>query len=296
MKDYLVRATGAEGQFRVFAAVTTELVEEARARHDTWPVASAALGRTLTAGLLLGANLKGDDLVTLRVFGNGPLGGIVVTANAAGEVRGYVQEPHTDLPSAIEGKLPVGSAVGKGHLFITKDLGLKEPFTGSVELVSGEIGEDVAQYLLTSEQTPSAVSLGVLVGPDGRVKAAGGLLIQMLPEASENVLTTLERNLAVMPPVSSLVEQGLTPEEIIRRVAGDLPVNYLERNMLSFKCNCNRERVGDILAAMGKDEIQAILAEQDRVEVFCHFCGELYLYNSNDVKEILFGQINKLNA
>ncbi|MCL6561318.1 MAG: Hsp33 family molecular chaperone HslO, partial [Firmicutes bacterium] len=151
MSDYLVRGIGEEGQFRVFAAVTTDLVEEARRRHDTWPVATAALGRALTAGLLLGANLKGDDHLTLRIFGDGPLGAVIVTANAAGEVRGYVQEPHVDLPATHEGKLAVGTAVGKGFLHITKDMGLKDPFTGSVELVSGEIGEDVAQYLLTSE-------------------------------------------------------------------------------------------------------------------------------------------------
>ena len=178
MKDYLVRGIGEEGQFRVFAATTTDLVEEARRRHDTWPVASAALGRALTAGLLLGANLKGDDLLTLRILGDGPVGAILVTANASGEVRGYLQEPHVDLPCREDGKLPVGSAVGKGFLYITRDLGLKEPFTGSVELVSGEIGEDVAQYLLTSEQTPSAVALGVLVEWNLLMAAS---LITMLP-------------------------------------------------------------------------------------------------------------------
>jgi len=287
MEDYLVRGVGEEGQFRVFAAVTTGLVEEARRRHDTWPVASAALGRGLTAGLLLGANLKGDDLLTLRILGDGPLGAIVVTANAEGEVRGYVQEPHIDLPATPEGKLPVGAAVGRGFLYITKDLGLKEPFTGSVELVSGEIGEDVAQYLLTSEQTPSAVSLGVLVGPDASVRASGGLIIQLLPGASEKILSHLEKCLLEMPPVSSLVNLEMTPEEIVARAVNGLDIRYLEKNPVRFACKCSREKVGDILAAMGKKEIVKLLQEQGKAEVICHFCGERYIFEAPDLKAIL---------
>ncbi|MCG9968111.1 Hsp33 family molecular chaperone HslO [Pelotomaculum terephthalicicum JT] len=287
MKDYLVRGIGEDEQFRVFAAVTTCLVEEARHRHDTWPVASAALGRGLTAGLLLGANLKGDDILTLRILGDGPLGAILVTANAAGEVRGYVQEPHIDLPAARAGKLPVGAAVGKGFLHVTKDLGLREPFTGSVELVSGEIGEDVAQYLLTSEQTPSAVSLGVLVGPDASVRASGGLIIQLFPGASEKILSHLEKCLLEMPPVSSLVNLGMTPEEIVAKAVKGLHVQYLEKNPVRFACKCSREKVGDILAAMGKEEIEKLLREQGKVEVHCHFCGENYIYEALDLNKII---------
>lgn len=287
MKDYLVRGIGADGQFRVFAATTTELVEEARSRHDTWPVASAALGRALTAGLLLGANLKGDDILTLRVFGDGPLGAVVVTANAAGEVRGYVQEPHVDLPGQVAGKLPVGDAVGRGYLHITRDMGLKEPFTGSVELVSGEIGEDVARYLLTSEQTSSAVALGVLVGPDGRVKASGGIIIQMLPEAEEKVLLHLEKVLAELTPVSRLVDLGLGPEGIVAEAVGGLKVQYLEKTPVRFKCKCSRERVGDILAAMGKEEIIGLLKEQGKAEVRCHFCRDRYVFEGAELESIL---------
>ncbi|MDF9408606.1 Hsp33 family molecular chaperone HslO [Pelotomaculum isophthalicicum JI] len=283
MEDYLVRGIGEDGQFRVFAAVATNLVEEARRRHDTWPVASAALGRGLTAGLLLSANLKGDDLLTMRILGDGPLGAIIVTANAAGEVRGYVQEPHVDLPPAQEGKLPVGAAVGKGFLHVTRDLGLKEPFTGSVELVSGEIGEDVAQYLLTSEQTPSAVSLGVLVGPDAGVKASGGLIIQLFPGASEKILSHLKKCLLDMPPVSSLVNLGMTPEEIVSRAVNGLNVRYLEKNPVRFACKCSREKVGDILAAMGRKEIEKLLQEKGKVEVYCHFCGEEYIFDAPDL-------------
>lgn len=287
MSDYLVRGVGEGGQFRVFAAVTTELAEEARRRHDTWPVASAALGRTLTAGLLLGANLKGDDLLTLRIFGEGPLGAIIVTASAQGEVKGYVQEPHVDLAPEVEGKLPVGAAVGKGFLYVTKDLGLKEPFTGSIELGSGEIGEDVAQYLLTSEQNPSAVALGVLVAPDARVAASGGLIIQLFPGAEEGILTRLERSLGELPPVSSLVNRGLTPEEIVSKAVGGLPVQYLEKSPVGFKCTCSRDRIGGILMAMGKTEIEKILEEQGEAEVRCHFCGDFYTFNASDLIAIL---------
>lgn len=287
MEDYLVRGVGEEGYLRVFAAVTTNLVEEARRRHDTWPVASAALGRALTAGLLLGANLKGDDLLTLRIFGDGPAGAVVVAANAAGEVRGYIQEPHVDLPGTPEGKLPVGAAVGKGILHVTRDLGLKELFTGSVELVSGEIGEDVAHYLLTSEQTPSAVALGVLVGPEGSVRASGGLIIQLFPGAGEGVLTHLEKSLGGLPPVSSLVDRGMTPEEIAAEAVQGLNIRYLEKTPVRFKCNCSQEKVSDILAAMGKEEIERLLEERGRVEVRCHFCGARYVFDSSDLEWII---------
>ncbi|OPX84913.1 MAG: 33 kDa chaperonin [Pelotomaculum sp. PtaB.Bin104] len=287
MEDYLVRGVGVGGQFRVFAAVTTSLVEEARQRHDTWPVATAALGRVLTAGLLLGANLKGEDLLTLRVYGDGPLGAIIVSATAGGEVRGYVQEPHVDLPCERTGKLPVGEAVGKGLLHVTKDLGLKEPFTGSIELVSGEIGEDVAQYLLTSEQTPSAVSLGVLVGPDARVKAAGGLLLQLFPGAEEKLLTHLEQNITSMPPVSSLINSELSPEGLVARAVNGLDIHYLDKYPVRFVCKCTREKVGDILAAMGKEELEKPLAEQGQVEVRCHFCGEKYTFSGPDLQAIV---------
>lgn len=287
MDDYLVRGVGEDGQFRVFAATTTKLVEEARRRHDTWPVASAALGRALTAGLLLGANLKGEDLLTLRIFGDGPAGAVIVTANATGEVRGYIQEPHVDLPHTPAGKLPVGAAVGKGLLHITKDLGLKEPFTGSVELVSGEIGEDVAKYLLTSEQIPSAVALGVLVAPDGCVKASGGLILQLFPDAEKDILTRLEKSISELPPVSSLVDRGMTLEEVVSAAVGGLRVRYLEKTPLHFKCSCSREKVGDILAAMGKEELEKLLEEQGKAEVRCHFCGEQYVFDAPELKDIL---------
>ncbi|NLJ76504.1 MAG: Hsp33 family molecular chaperone HslO [Peptococcaceae bacterium] len=287
MSDYLVRGVGANKQFRVFAAITTALVEEARRRHDTWPVASAALGRTLTAGLLLGANLKGTDLLTLRILGDGPVGAIVVTAKASGEVKGYIQEPHVDLPSPAAGKLPVGDAVGQGFLYVTKDMGLKEPFTGNVELASGEIGEDVARYLLMSEQTPSAVALGVLVSPDCRVMASGGIIIQMLPNASEDVLAHIEESLEKMAPVSSLVSRGMTAEKIVASAVGGLEVRFLEKAPVRFKCGCSRERIKDILAALGREEIEKICREQEKAEVHCHFCGELYTFTGLELENII---------
>jgi molecular chaperone Hsp33 len=287
MNDYLVRGISADNQFRVFAAITTGLAEEARRRHDTWPVASAALGRALTAGILLGTNLKGDDLLTLRVYGDGPAGAIIVTANAVGEVRGYIQEPHVDLPCAAGGKLPVGEAVGKGFLYVSKDMGLKEPFTGSVELVSGEIAEDVASYLLKSEQIPAAVALGVLVAPDCTVKACGGIMIQLFPDADEKVLLHLEKSLGEMEPVSSLVERGMTAEEIITLAVGDLKVRFLEKTSLKFKCGCSRKRVKDILVAMGKDEIVKLHQEQGQAEVRCHFCGELYNFEAGELEMLI---------
>jgi molecular chaperone Hsp33 len=287
MDDYLVKGIGVNNQFRVFAAITTELVDEARRRHDTWPVASAALGRSLTAGLLLGANLKGNDLLTLRISGSGPTGAIIVTANAAGEVRGYIQEPHIDLPCTIEGKLPVGEAVGKGFLHVTKDMGLKEPFTGSIELVSGEIAEDVARYLLISEQIPAAVALGVLVAPDGSVKASGGVMIQLFPGADEKAMLHIEKSLSEMAPVSSLIDRGMTPEEILALAVGGLEVRCLEKTPLKFKCGCSRERVKDILVAMGKDEIIKLYQEQGQTEVRCHFCGELYNFDAGELETLI---------
>lgn len=288
MGDYLLRAVEKDQQFRVFAAVTTELVEEARRRHDTWPIATAALGRTLTGGLLMGANLKGDDdTLTIRILGDGPLGAILVSANARGEVRGYVQEPHVDLPRAIEGKLPVGAAVGKGMFHATRDLGLKEPFTGSVELVSGEIAEDFAFYLTKSEQTPSAVSLGVLVAPDGHVEASGGLWLQLFPGADETIISRLEENIQRLLPVSTLIHEGQSPEDIIKLVTGGLDVKLLERTPVRFACRCTRERVEEMLISLGPDEIRGIVEDQGKADVRCHFCGEEYVFGENDLNRLL---------
>ncbi|WP_373323060.1 Hsp33 family molecular chaperone HslO [Desulforamulus aquiferis] len=285
--DYLVRAVAKDGSFKIFSVLTTSTVEEARQRHNLWPVASAALGRTMTAALLLGTNLKGEDILTIRVLGDGPLGAILVSANSKGEVRGYVQEPQVHLPSTPKGKLAVGAAVGKGFLHITRDLGLKDPFTGSVELVSGEIAEDIAHYLITSEQTPSALSLGVLVETDNSVVAAGGLLLQLLPQAEQSVLDTIEKNLSKLPPISSLIKDGETPEDIINRVTEGIEVKILETKPVCFCCQCSRERLENLLIGIGKEEVSSMLEEQGGAEINCHFCSERYTFDKKDLENVL---------
>ncbi|MTI81910.1 MAG: Hsp33 family molecular chaperone HslO [Firmicutes bacterium] len=286
MKDYLVKAIGCDEQFRIYSCVTTQLVEEARQRHNTWPIATSALGRSMTAALLLGANLKGKDLLTIRVLGDGPLGAVVVTSDAQGNVRGYVQNPQVHLTS-VKGKLAVGAAIGKGTLSVSKDLGLKEPFTGTVELETGEIGEDLAKYLLKSEQTPSAVSLGVLVQTDNSVQASGGLLVQLMPGAEDSTLDKLEQGLAILPTISDLVMQGATPEDMIHMLTVGLDVKILDKMPLNFSCNCSRERLEGVLISMGRDELTDVIEEQGEAELQCHFCAEKYHFDKNNLQKLL---------
>lgn len=286
MQDYLVRAVNEEQGFKIFAVRTTNLVEEARKRHNTWPVATAALGRSLTAGLLLGANLKDEELITIRIIGDGPLGAVIVSVDDAGNVRGYVQNPQLHLPSTKPGKLAVGAAVGRGMLYVTRDMWLKEPFTGSCELVSGEIAEDIAQYLLTSEQTPSAVSLGVLVEEDNHTRAAGGLLVQLFPGAEREVLEKLEQNIGQLPPISSLIDAGKSPEEIVNMVANGLQVKFLKENPVYFACRCSREKLEEILISLGREEINQMIKEQQGAEVVCHFCGEKYHFTTDELEAL----------
>ncbi len=287
MQDYLVRAVGGEGQFRIFACTATNLVEEGRRRHNTWPIATAALGRTMIAALLLGANMKGNDLITVRVLGDGELGAIVASADAKGNVRGYVQNPQVHMPSVKPGKLAVGAAVGRGTLSVSRDLGLKEPFTGTVELISGEIAEDLAFYLTNSEQTPSAVSLGVLIETDNTVNAAGGLIVQLLPGAEEHIMQKLEKNISAMPPISSLVAEGVSPEELISIAAEGLDYKTVHQLPVQFSCSCSRERLESLLISLGREEIEEMLAEQGGAEVCCHFCAEKYQFNKAELKQLL---------
>jgi len=287
LNDKLLLATVARGSARVVVATTTNLVDEARRRHDTYPTAAAALGRTLTAGLLLAANLKGEDTLTIRILGDGPLGGIIVSADANGTVRGYVQEPHTHLPPTQGGKLNVGEAVGKGFLYISRDLGFGDPYTGSVELVSGEIGEDFAQYLTVSEQTPSAVSLGVLVNTDNSVIAAGGFLLQMMPGASEETISVLEDNLKSLPPVSNLVSEGKDAHGILELVTQGLPVTVHEERPVMFDCRCSKDRLERILISLGKDELWDIIETQGKAELKCHFCAEEYEFGRAEIEDLI---------
>jgi molecular chaperone Hsp33 len=285
--DFLIRAMDSGRNFRVFAAVTSGVAEVARVRHDTWPVATAALGRAMTGALLLGANLKGDDMITLRIMGDGPLGAIVVSANARGGVRGYVQEPHVDLPRRVEGKLPVGEAVGRGMLSVTRDMGMKEPFTGSVEIISGEIAEDLTHYMAVSEQVPSALALGVLVDREGNVKASGGFLAEILPGADEEVVAGLEKNLAGLPPVSSMIMEGAGPEEIAGAVAGSFELMVLDRKEVAFQCSCGKKKVEGVLVSLGRDNIAGLMEERGGAEVRCHFCGEVYQYSRDELESLL---------
>ncbi len=287
MADYLVRAIGAGGNVRAFAAVTTALAEEARRRHDTWPVATAALGRALTATALLASTLKDpDESVTLRVAGDGPLRGIICDADEQGRVRGYVIEPHVDLDLTAQGKLNVGAAVGSGMLYVTRQLALQGIYTGSAELVSGEIAEDLAYYLTRSEQTPSAVGLGVRVGPDGAVVAAGGYMLQLMPATPDADRDRLEQNLARLGSVSLAVEQGMTPEEILAAVLAGLDYQVLERRDLRFQCRCSRERALSAIALLDESELTGLVDDGKGAELTCHFCSAVYRFSPEEVLQV----------
>jgi len=285
MEDHIIKAT-TTGGVRAFAIVTTNLVEEARKRHDCYPVAIAGLGRTMTAALLLAFNLKTDESMTIRIAGNGPLGEIVADSHASGVVRGYVKNPHVDLPLR-DGKLDVGRAVGHGQISVTRFTGLKQPFTGSSELVSGEIAEDVTNYLYVSEQTPSSVALGVLVQPDLTVGAAGGFIIQALPNADDEVLSQIEKNIGSLPPVSQLIIEGKDAAGIIKMIFAELPVTLYEKIPVQFKCPCSHERIQDMLVSLGVEEIDDIITTDGQAEICCHFCGDKYQFDKSDLEEVL---------
>lgn len=284
-QDILVRGMAMDGKVRVFAALTTSLVEEIRARHDTWPTVTAALGRTVTAGAMMGSMLKGQEKLTIQVRGDGPIGQIVVDANAAGEVRGYVTEPHVDLPLNEVGKLDVAGAVGRdGLLYVTKDLGMKEPYQGTSPIVSGELAEDFTYYFSTSEQTPSAVALGVLVNPDDSVRAAGGFILQLLPGLSDSEITVIEQKLATLVPITTLIDQGAGPEDILHQLFDT--VQIFERSPLSFSCSCSQDRVEKTIISLGKDEVDSLIDELGRAEVVCHFCNEKYVLEKAELEEL----------
>ncbi|RAP73283.1 Hsp33 family molecular chaperone HslO [Paenibacillus montanisoli] len=286
-KDYLVRGTAWNGQLRVFAVKTTALVEELRRRHDTMPTTTAALGRTATAGAMMGAMLKGKEKLTIQVKGDGPVGQIVVDANASGEVRGYVDHPQVQLASNAQGKLDVAGAVGRsGYIHIIKDLGLKEPYRGSVPIISGELAEDFTYYFATSEQTPSVVGLSVLVDEYGKLKNAGGFIIQVLPGISDEDIARLEQAIASLPQISTLFEQGETPESLLRRVVGD-DIQLMDELSIVFHCQCSKERVERTLISMGEHELKQLIEEDGQAEVVCHFCNERYVFDSPQLEMLL---------
>jgi molecular chaperone Hsp33 len=287
MSDYLIRATGFDGHVRAFAARTTEIVEEMRRRHDMWNTATAAAGRTLTATLMMGAMLKGNESLSVKIKGGGPIGQIVAEANAHGEGVAYVTNPHVHFELNDKGKLDVTRAVGTdGFLYVTKDLGLKEPYQGSSPIVSGEIGEDFTYYFVTSEQTPSAVGVGVLVNPaDRSVLAAGGFILQLLPGTPDEVVEKLEERLGQLPQVSRMIGEGLSPEEILARVL-DEP-KYLSRTDIQFRCTCSEQKVEKALVSLGREEMQSMIEEQGEAEVHCHFCNERYHFEKTALEDLM---------
>ena len=262
MGDYILRATAANDSIRAFAATTKDTVQKARELHDTTPVASAALGRLLTAGAMMGVMLKNeDDLVTLQIKGDGPLEGELVTADCKGRVKGYVFNPHVDIPPKSPEKLDVGGAVGKGFLTVIKDLGLKEPYVGKTELISGEIAEDIAYYYATSEQVASAVALGVLVDKDTSIKEAGGFIIQLMPGVSEEIISKLEFRINTIPYITELLSMGDTPESILNLILGDMDLKIIDKIPTEYFCGCSRERVEKALLAIGEKDLQQLLEE-----------------------------------
>ena len=281
MADYVIRATAADGQIRAFAATTRDLTETARQAHNTSPVATAALGRLMTAAVMMGYDMKGeDDLLTLKIQGDGPIGGLVVTADSKGEVKGYAFNPGVMLPPNDKGKLDVGGALGIGVLSVIKDIGLKEPYVGQTILVSGEIAEDLTYYYATSEQTPSSVALGVLMNKDNTVRQAGGFIIQLMPGASEAVISALEKKIGEIHSITTLLDVGNTPETIL-----GLEIN--EKLPAKFTCNCNKSRIERALISVGKKDIQEMIDDGKPIEVNCHFCNKNYTFDVDELKDIL---------
>lgn len=287
MADYILRATAAKGQIRAFAATTKDTVEAARAAHNTSPVATAALGRLLTAGAMMGVMMKGEeDLLTLKIQGDGPIGGLTVTADAKGRVKGYVFNPSVLLPPNEKGKLDVGGALGLGVLSVIKDMGLKEPYVGQTILVTGEIAEDLTYYFASSEQTPSSVALGVLMNGENTVRQAGGFILQMMPGASEEVIGRLEEKLGEIVSVTAMLDEGKTPKTILGDVLGEFGLEIREKIPAQFYCNCTKRRVEKALISIGKKEIQEMIQDGKPIEINCHFCGRHYVFSVEELKEI----------
>lgn len=287
MKDYIVRATAADNQIRAFAATTTQVVEIARQHHNTSPVATAALGRLLTAGAMMGSMMKNDtDMLTLQICGDGPIQGITVTADSHANVKGYVGNPDVVLPPK-NGKLDVGGAVGIGLLQVIKDMGLKEPYSGQTILVSSEIAEDLTYYFANSEQVPSSVGLGVLMEKNNTVRCAGGFIIQLMPFAEEKTISQLEENLKNVTSVTALLDQGYTPEQLLETLLGNLGLEITDTVPTQFYCNCSKERVEQAVVSIGRKEIQEMIDDGEDIEVKCHFCNTAYRYTVDELKNII---------
>ncbi|MBR3277115.1 MAG: Hsp33 family molecular chaperone HslO [Eubacterium sp.] len=286
--DYMVRGTAADGQVRAFAAVSTNLAEKARQIHGTSPVVTAALGRLLTGSAMMGCMMKGDkDILTVIVKGDGPMEGMTVTADSKGNVKGYPYNPLVLIPAKANGKLDVGGAVGAGTMTVVKDLGLKEPYVGQVELVNGEIAEDLTYYFAASEQVPSAVGLGVLMDKENFVKQAGGFVIQMMPGASEEVIAGIEDKLSGIQSVTQMLEAGMSPEDMISFILEGFSPEIMERTELAFSCNCSYDRMAKALISLGEKELESLAAENEPIEIKCQFCGSAYTFTPEDIAEML---------
>ena len=287
MKDYCLRATAANGYIRAFAATTRHLVDEAAAIHGTTPVAAAALGRLLTATAIMGLMAGNDnDLITVNIKGDGPIGGVLATSDGLGRVRGYAQNPKGDIAARSDGKLNVGGAIGNGQITVIKDLGLKEPYIGTLALVSGEVAEDVAGYFAFSEQVPSIVSLGVLVERDHSIKQAGGFMLQLMPGFDDALIDALEAKMADFPAITALLEAGKTPEDVLDMLLADFGYEITDKSSLEFYCNCDRGRVTGALVSMGAKELGEIIEEDGKAEVNCHFCNKHYVFGKDELTEI----------
>ena len=277
MSDYMIRATAANSQVRAFTITTRDMVEHARAAHNTSPVATAALGRLMTGAAMMGSMMKGDkNILTLQIQCSGPIQGLTVTADSKGNVKGYVNNPDVILPASAKGKLDVGRAVDLGVLTVIKDLGLKEPYVGQVELKTGEIADDLTYYFASSEQVPSAVGLGVLMEKNNTVRRAGGFIVQLMPNAEEEVIVQLEKNLAEITSVTELLDQGCTPEMILEKLLGNMGLEILDRMDTQFYCNCDKDRVAKALISIGAKELQSLIDEGKTIELNCHFCNTNY--------------------
>ena len=288
MNDYIIRATAANDQIRAFATETTEMVETAREHHNTSPVATAALGRLLTAGAMMGSMMKGEkDVLTLQIKAGGPLQGITVTADSQGNVKGYVGNPDVCIPANSKGKLDVAGAVGPGFLTVIKDMGLKEPYSGQVMLQTCEIAEDLTYYFATSEQVPSAVGLGVLMNKNNTVRQAGGFIVQLMPFAEEEVISRLEQNVQKINSVTNLLEEGHTPESLLEKVLEGFDMQINEKMDTRFHCNCSKERVAKALISIGRKELNEMIQEGKPIEMNCHFCNTNYNFTVEELKEIL---------
>ena len=288
MNDYIVRAVAADSQIRAFAAVTTETVETARKDHNTSPVATAALGRLLTGGAMMGVMMKGEnDILTLQIKGDGPINGITVTADSKGRVKGYAGNPQVLIPANSKGKLDVSGAVGNGILNVIKDMGLKEPYSGQVALQTGEIAEDLTYYFAVSEQVPSAVGLGVLMNKDNTVRQAGGFIVQVMPFAEESTIAKLEQNVQKIRSVTTLLEQGHTPESLLEQVLEGFDIEINDTIPTEFYCNCDKNRVEKALISIGRKELNELIQEGKEVELNCHFCNTNYVFSVEELKEIL---------